>query len=467
MTNSFYPSPLRNLTYVAVTLGASLIAPLLIVGITIGITLLIPGLVIDTTVLTVYFVVTCTLYNVFLILVLARAHRKEGEEVGHYFSLLIPAHNEEGVIRHTLSNVFKLDYPSELFEVVVINDGSADQTEDIVKSLREEHSNLKLLNIPRDKGGRGKSAALNMGLASFLLTWRGLEVKPRHRWIIGVFDSDAEPEANMLKKVSFQFNRPDVGGVQTLVRIKNRERSFLAKLQDVEFLGFARVVQSARNNYSGSVALGGNGQFVRATALDVSALKPLEEFWRNDSLTEDLDLGVRLLTGKWKNVYVDTTSVSQEGTETLMTMFRQRERWAWGTLQTMKISILKPHFWNADFRLKVKVDITMYLTQIFLPVIVSLCWIWSLLSLVGIIKISNFFPLAFTLANGFSFVPLLGYGLWKQRADYPRWQIVPLVCLTILYTYHWIPCVMSALVKMVTAKPKWTKTPRFANSASL
>ncbi len=453
--------PIRNLTYLAVTLGASLIAPSAIILATIGLTLIIPGLVIDTTVLTIYFAVTCTAYNIYIVIVLSRGVKKEGEDVGHYFSLLIPARNEEEVIQQTLDNVFRFDYPSELFEVVVINDGSTDKTGEIVKKMQEKRSNLKLLNIPIDKGGRGKSAALNVGLADFLLTWRGLGVKPRHRWIIGVFDSDAEPQIDMLKKVSFQFNRQEVGGVQTLVRIKNRDKSFLAKLQDIEFLGFGRVVQNARNNFSGSVALGGNGQFVRATALDCSALKSQKEYWRNESLTEDLDIGIRLLVNNWKNVYLDTTFVSQEGTETLSAMFRQRERWAWGTLQALNL-ILKPSFWKGKFSFKLKFDICAYLFNIILPVLVTLCWIWTGLSLIGIIKVTNFFPLAFTIANGFSFPPLLAYGLWKQKKEYSRWQIFPLVCIATVYMYHWIPSVMSALIKMFT-KPKWAKTPRFTH----
>ena len=454
--------PLQNLSYVAATLGASLLAPLVIVATTLGFTLLIPGLVIDTTILTAYFLVTCTLYSAFLVLIIAFRHNKEGEDVGHYFSLLIPAHNEEKVIEQTLEAVFKLDYPSELFEVIVVNDGSKDKTKEIVSKLQEKYSNLKVLDVPRFNGGRGKSAALNIGLADFLLTWRGLGVKPRHRWIIGVFDSDAHPQVNMLKKVSFQFNRQDVGGVQTLVRIKNRNKSFLAKLQDVEFLAFARVVQNARNSYAGSVALGGNGQFVRATALDTSALKPFEEYWRNESLTEDLDLGVRLLANEWKNVYIQTTSVSQEGTETLMSMFRQRERWAWGTLQSLKLFIFSREFWKSKISLKVKIDVCLYLSNIILPVLVASCWILTGLAVFGLIKTTNFFPLVFTISQGFSFLPLLGYGLWKERSQYPKWQIIPLVLITTVYTYHWIPCVMSALVKMFTAKPKWIKTPRFA-----
>lgn len=462
MKRKAYRNPFDILKYVAVTIGISLIAPVLIAGITVSVSLLIPGLVIDTTLLTIYFIVSCTAYNIFLAIVISRGRAKKGEDMGHYFSIVIPARNEETVIAETLGNVLNLDYPPELFEVTVVNDGSTDKTESIVRRLQQKHPNLRLLNVPEGIGGKGKGTALNIGFADFLLTWRGLEIKPRHRWIIGVFDSDARPQRNMLKQVSYQFSQPDVGGVQTLVRVRNRKTSFLARLQDIEFLAFARVVQFARTNFAGSVALGGNAQFVRATALDNSALEQLKQYWKNDCLTEDLDLGVRLLTKNWRNVYIESTSVSQEGTETLMTMFRQRERWAWGTLQTLKLYVLSLGFWKTKISLRTKIDISVYLIHIMLPFLVGLCWIWSILNIIGLIKLTNFFPLAFTLANGFSFLPLLAYGLWKERSEYPAWQIVPLTLITALYTYHWIPCVMSALVKAISTKPIWAKTPRFA-----
>ena len=446
------------------TVAASLVGPALIVVTTFVLSLILPGLVIDTTVLTIYFIVTCASYNAFLLVVISRAHPKRGEDVGHFFSLLIPAHNEEKVLSETLERILNLDYPSELFEVMVINDGSCDKTEKIARSYQKRFHNLKVFNISTNDGGQGKSATLNAGFADFLLTWRGLEIKPRHRWIIGVFDSDGIPERDILKKVSFQFNDLKVGGVQTLVRIKNAKTSFLAKLQDIEFLAFARIMQFARTNYSGAVALGGNGQFVRATALDDTAIKSQEEYWSQDSLTEDLELGVRLLTKKWKNVYIDTTFVAQEGTETLNTMFRQRERWAWGTLQALKQFVLQPSFWKTKFSLRTKLDIAFYLIHVLIPVLVFLCWAWTGLALLGIIQVSNFFPFAITFSIGFSFMPLFAYGLWKQRADYPRWQIIPLVFIAAAYTYHWLPVVMSAIFKFLTTKPKWTKTPRFTNS---
>jgi 1,2-diacylglycerol 3-beta-glucosyltransferase len=451
---------------IATTIGASLVVPLLIIGTTLGLSFIFPGLIIDTTFLTIYFFVTCALYNIFLLVVVSRAHPKLGEDIGHFFSLLIPAHNEERVLGETLETALNLDYPSELFEVIVINDGSYDQTGRIAKRLQKKYSNLKLLNISTNKGGQGKSAALNVGFADFLLAWRGLEITPRHRWIIGVFDSDGIPKSDILKKVSFQFNDLNVGGVQTLVRIKNAKTSFLAKLQDIEFLAFARVIQSARSNYSGAVGLGGNGQFVRASALDSVALEKLREYWSHEALTEDLDMGIRLLTENWKNVYIETTHVSQEGTETLSAMFRQRERWAWGTLQDLKWFVLKPSFWRKKFNLSTKIDTSLYLVHILLPFFVFLSWALTAMNWLGIIAVSNLFPLVFTVIIGFSFIPIYGYGLWKEKSDYPRWQIIPLAFIAAAYTYHWIPVVMSALFKILTTNPKWTKTPRFTSSCS-
>jgi len=50
-------------------------------------------------------------------------------------------------------------------------------------------------------GGIGKGTALNIGFSDFLLTWRGLQIEPRYRWIVGVFDADGIPQADILKKV--------------------------------------------------------------------------------------------------------------------------------------------------------------------------------------------------------------------------------------------------------------------------
>lgn len=462
MASILFKTSYAQLNFLSTTVGVSLVAPLAILGATIGLTQLIPGFVIDSTFLSVYFIITCTFYNIFLLLLVSLGKVEDGEDMAHYFSIIVPAHNEEKVIEETLEEILNFDYPPELFEVIVVNDGSTDNTERVVQHLQKKYPHLRLMSISREKGGNGKGSALNTGFADFLLAWRGLEIKPRHRWVIGVFDADGVPDRDMLKKVSFQFNDPNVGGVQAVVRIKNRKNSLLTKMQDIEFLTFGRAVQFARMVFRGSVALGGNGQFVRATALETTTLKHLDEYWKRDSLTEDLDISVRLIMEKWENRYVDSTAVHQEGAETWSTLIRQRTRWAWGTLQALSRYVINFKLWRSKIDLRKKIDVTIYLVHITLPLLVLICFIWSGLSFLGIIKISNLFPIAFCIANGFSFVPFYVYGLWRERKEYPCWQIIPLALMTLIYTYHWIPCVTSATLKTVLCKPTWFKTPRFA-----
>jgi 1,2-diacylglycerol 3-beta-glucosyltransferase len=444
-----------------VTMSFSLIPPVCFAGVTVGLTLLLPELVIDTTFLTIYFLVMCTAYNAMLLFTISFGKLEHGEDVAHYFSIIIPAHNEESVIGETLQQVLRLNYPAELYEVLVVNDGSTDHTAHIVREFQIAHSNVKLINILPMNGGFGKGTALNVGFSDFLFTWRGLEIEPRHRWIIGVFDADGQPQPDMLQKVSFEFRDPHVGGVQTLVRIRNRRTSLLAKLQDIEFISFSRVMQFSRTIFKGSVSLGGNGQFIRATALDTAALTPTKEYWNVHSLTEDLDIGVRLSMKKWDLRYVGATAVEQEGVETFHSLIRQRVRWSWGTLQALWQYILSRKVWHSGIHLTKRMDMTIHLFTIFIPFLVTLCWVWSGLSYVGWIQISNLFPFAFCIANAFSFVPFYFYGLWKERHEYHLWQILPLTVLATVFTYHWIICLTSALIKAMTSKPQWVKTPRF------
>ena len=444
-----------------VTIGFSLLAPAFFIVGTLGIRLLVPILVSDTTFLTLYFFIMCTCYNGLSMFVLGFGKLEQGEDIAHYFSLIIPAHNEEAVIGETLNQALKMKYPSELFEIIVVNDGSNDNTEHIVRSIQIDYPNVKLINIPPINGGNGKGAALNVGFRDLLFTWRGLEIEPRHRWIIGVFDADGHPQADMLRKVSYEFKEQRVGAVQTLVRIRNRRTSFLAKLQDIKFIAFSRVIQFSRTFFKGSVALGGNGQFIRATALDTVTSPRTEQCWNITSLTEDLDIGIRLHLEQWDLRYVGSTAVMQEGVETFHNLIRQRTRWSWGTLQALKQYIPRRAFWRAEVSLNKKVDTTIYLLNIIVPFLVLLCWVLSGMSFFGFISISNIFPFTFTLANAFSYLPFYFFGLWKERIEYPIWQILPLTMITTVYTYHWVPCITSAIIKSMIQKPRWDKTPRF------
>lgn len=91
------------------------------------------------------------------------------------FSIIIPARNEENNIAACLRSVLQQQYPAHLFEVIVINDHSTDQTEAIVRSLQQQYSNLQLLNLVevlKDKPVNAyKKKAIELAIAQSTGNW--------------------------------------------------------------------------------------------------------------------------------------------------------------------------------------------------------------------------------------------------------------------------------------------------------
>jgi cellulose synthase/poly-beta-1,6-N-acetylglucosamine synthase-like glycosyltransferase len=166
------------------------------------------------------------------------------------------------------------------------------------------------------------------------------------RTIIGVIDADGRPAPNCLDVCAGagMFGDPVVGSIQVQVRMLNRcdRRPFprrgrlvnalgqsLVRLQDLEFRVPISAIQVTRR-LTGSVGLGGNGQFSRLSALDVVADE--EGPWRG-ALLEDYELSLHLMMTGHRNEYTRDTWVDQEALPDLRRLVRQRTRWGQGTMQ--------------------------------------------------------------------------------------------------------------------------------------
>src|SRR2546427_9572896 len=121
---------------------------------------------IDTTLLSILFALFGAFYSLLLIAVLrVRRRRKvpEGVSTASTFSLMIPARNEEAVLSRTLEGILAMDYPVDKFEVLVIDDGSADRTSEIADRVRGRNSGRgSALHIPEPRAGCGESEALQL-----------------------------------------------------------------------------------------------------------------------------------------------------------------------------------------------------------------------------------------------------------------------------------------------------------------
>ena len=156
--------------------------------------------------------------------------------------------------------------------------------------------------------------------------------------IVCIVDADGRLSTDAPIHVAPHFVNPRTGGVQSLVHIYN-QRTPLTWAQNVEFSSFGRLFQMGRSDW-GTANMGGNGQFNRLSALaDISTD---EGPWRH-RLTEDQDLGVRLLQRGWRGVQENRAVISQQGLNSLSRLFRQRVRWAQGAWECMDLIRTIPH----------------------------------------------------------------------------------------------------------------------------
>jgi len=246
-----------------------------------------------------------------------------GAADGFLFAFLIPALNEARVIEHTLDRLLSL--PVRHCLVLVIDDGSDDGTGRLAESHGDPRVRVLRRELPHAR--RGKGAALNAGFHRLLQEVGGW---PADKVIGGIMDADGRLDLEAPDRVAEYFMDADVGAVQVSVRISNRADSVLARLQDMEFVTYTDVFQSARDRW-GVAGLGGNGQFVRLAAhLDLAPAP-----W-TDGLTEDLEQGLRLICVGWRIRYCRDVAVHQQGLVSARRLLRQRSRWFQGHLQAWR-----------------------------------------------------------------------------------------------------------------------------------
>jgi cellulose synthase/poly-beta-1,6-N-acetylglucosamine synthase-like glycosyltransferase len=281
----------------------------------------------------------------------ARAPRASVAEADAFtWVFLVPALNEEVTIRDSVQRLLDLQLAHR--RVLVIDDGSDDGTPEILAAI--DHPDLLVLRRDAPNARTGKAAALNDAYRSLS---RLLGPVDRARVITVVVDADGRLHPDAPRWAAAQFHDPAVGGVPALVRIYNRRR-LLTWLQDVEFSVYGHLFQAGRDDW-GTAGMGGNGQFNRLAALDDLA-DPVGP-WR-DRLTEDQDLGLRLILHGWKGRQELRATVDQQGPPRLRPLLRQRTRWSQGNLQAMRLIRRLAH---ADVAPIARLELLVYLLMPF------------------------------------------------------------------------------------------------------
>lgn len=224
-------------------------------------------------------------------------------------SVVIAAYNEGRVILDTLGAIIQAAYDGEC-EILVIDDGSSDDTASKVRSFSLSHPSVKLIS----QENRGKSHALNAGISV-----------ASHE-IIVTLDADTVISANTIPELVAMFRDERVGAVSGHVKVGNAE-SLLTRFQDIEYLMGFHLDRRAYDYLGGHIVVPG-----AVSAWRKQALVEIGNF-STETLAEDTDATLALQKCGYLIRYASRATGFTEVPDTVRVLIRQRVRWAFGTMQ--------------------------------------------------------------------------------------------------------------------------------------
>ena len=233
-------------------------------------------------------------------------------------SVLIAARNEEKSLSLCLQSLKEQEYPSNLIEIIILNDRSTDKTRDIALSFCDDLPNFRLIDIEEDRDGlKGKMNVLAQGID----TAKGD--------IILVTDADCILPQNWVSGISGYFSERTglVAGVTILNRSGQKQR-FFDHLQCIDWL-FLQAVASGTAGLGLPVSLLGNNFGFRKSAYKSFGGYQNLKF----SLTEDMALLQAISKIKKYDIVYPLnmdTSINSFPVNRLREFYQQRRRWAQG-----------------------------------------------------------------------------------------------------------------------------------------
>lgn len=240
-----------------------------------------------------------------------RAKRERFDETFHPpVSVVIAAYNEATVIARTIEAVLANGY--DPLDVVIVDDGSKDDTAGEVTRHFGHLANVTLIR----QENAGKAAALNRGISHAT------------GQVIIALDADTLFARDTIAKLVRRFADPMVGAVAGNVKVGNRLNP-LTYWQAIEYVTSQNLDRRAYS-FINSVAVvpGAVGAWRREAILQAGG-------YTTDTMAEDMDLTWRIRRIGWR-IATETAAIGYtEAPDSFKALYKQRFRWAFGTLQSL------------------------------------------------------------------------------------------------------------------------------------
>ncbi|WP_435337602.1 poly-beta-1,6-N-acetyl-D-glucosamine synthase [Acinetobacter sp. LH3_13] len=297
-------------------------------------------------------------------------------------SIIIPCFNEEEHVRATIRYAMQTQYP--LFEVIAVNDGSSDRTAEILDELAAQYPKLRVVHLAENQG---KAYALRAGT-----------MVSQYEFLVCI-DGDALLHPHAVFWMMHQLTSyPRVGAVTGNPRIINRS-SILGKLQVGEFSSIIGLIKRAQRTYGRIFTVSGVIAGFRKTALDRIG------YWRDDMITEDIDVSWRLQFDHWDLQYVPKALCYIYMPETFKGLWKQRLRWSQGGVEVLFAYVRKMFKWRLRRMWPIAIE-----------AIISITWAYVIFGIFLLYLYGLFFP-----------VPTE----WYIQTIFPQWYgvVLGVTCL--------------------------------------
>jgi poly-beta-1,6-N-acetyl-D-glucosamine synthase len=226
-------------------------------------------------------------------------------------TIVVPCHNEGRDIEDTVEYALASTYPN--FDILLVNDGSGDETRQILDGLAAQHPEVRVIHCARNQGKAvALSTAALMTPAQYLCC----------------IDADALLAPEALSWLMVHFLNSRVGAVTGNPRVRNRS-TLLGRLQVGEYSSIIGLIKRAQRTFGRIFTVSGVVACFRKAALhDVG-------YWSPDMLTEDIDVSWHLQIRHWDVRFEPKAQCWILAPETLRGLWQQRLRWSTGGIQVM------------------------------------------------------------------------------------------------------------------------------------
>lgn len=235
-----------------------------------------------------------------------------------FLVIAVPAFNEEEHVEDTIDALFRVDYPADRLRVVVVDDGSSDQTWERIRSSAVRHPQLDGIRFSRN---RGKRAAM----AAAVRAAEGAD-------LVVFVDSDSVLEPQALRELvrPFHGDRADrVAAVTGHADVQNPGANLLTRLQQVRYFAAFRVIKAAESRYGKvTCASGCFSAYRRTDLLDVLSEWENQRFLGQEATFGDDRALTNALLRRGRDVVYQSTAVSATLVPDRWRAFlRQQLRW--------------------------------------------------------------------------------------------------------------------------------------------